>query len=326
MWKLRSMVLAAALLSAPAAIAEDRISFVTNWGSDFYSSAFMVDWAKKFNEEHKGVAQINYVGGPEVTPAREQLSAMRNGVFDMMFGAAGYYVGQVPEGYVFYPTTWTPRSARERGATHLLAAIYAEKANAELLGWVASGVGYNLWLKDADVPVDENGVPDLSGLKIRSSPLYNTWLQEMGATVVPVPAPDIYSALERGVVDGAAWPALGVTDFGWNKFIGARVDPKIWQFDNVLLVNKDRWDALSDETKAALKESVAALEAEAHAHYEGLVEKEKATVEEGGTSAFALEGDAEAAYVGAANDIMWNNLKEASPEHYEALRAAFGGS
>ena len=34
--------------------------------------------------------EIAYVGGPEVTPATEQLTGVSNGVFDMMFGAAGY--------------------------------------------------------------------------------------------------------------------------------------------------------------------------------------------------------------------------------------------
>ena len=319
------LALALGVIVATPVFAEDNISFVTNWGKDVYSPAFMLRWADRFNAENEGVAKINYVGGPEVTPAREQLTATRNGVFDMLFGAAGYYVGQVPEGYVFYATSMTPMEARESGAFDVLADVYREKAHAEVLGWVAAGVGYNIWLKDPDVPVSADGLPDLSGLKIRSSPFYNAWLESMGATVVPVSAPDIYSALERGVVDGAAWPALGITDFGWNKFIGARIDPAVWQFDNLLMVNLDAWNNLSSETQGALKASIAALESEAYDFYAGLAEEERVVVEDAGTRPFVMSDAARDVYVKAATDLMWAQLEKVAPENYERLRAAFGG-
>lgn len=311
------------LALAGPALAEDEISFVTNWGSDFYSSAYMIEWAENFNEANKGVAEIRYVGGPEVTPAREQLTAVRNGVFDMMFGAAGYYVGQVPEAYVLYASDMTPMEARANGAFDMLAKIYREKANIEILGWVAAGVGYHIWLNTDDVPMGDNGLPDLSGLQIRSSPFYNAWLETMGATVVPVPAPDIYNALERGVVDGAAWPGLGATEYGWNKFIDYRIDPPVWQFDNLVFVNGDAWDGFSAETQAALRASVIELESAAYEHYAGLAASEAAQVEEAGTTAFKLDGDALDKYMTNAGSIMWTTLEKVAPDNYGALREAF---
>ena len=323
---MKTLRIAAVLAAlATSAQAEDRISFVTNWGQDFYSASFMLDWVERFNESYDGVAEIDFVGGPEVTPATEQLTAVRNGLFDMMFGSAGYYVGQVPEGFALYASPLTPMEARESGALDVLNAAYNEKANAEVLGWVAAGVGYHVWLRDADVPLAEDGTPDLSGLKIRSSPFYNAWLESMGATVVPVPAPDIYSALERGIVDGAAWPGLGVTDYGWNEFIGARVDPPIWQFDNLVIVNLDAWNGYSEETRAALRESVAELEPLAHEHYASLAAEERQAVEAVGTEAVALAPEAAEAYQAAADELMWQQLQSMTPESYEALRAAFGG-
>ncbi len=309
-------------LAAPA-LAQDQINFVTNWGSDFYSSSYMIDWAERFNEAHGDVAQINYIGGPEVTPAREQLTAVRNGVFDMMFGAAGYYVGQVPEAYVLYASDMTPMEARDSGAFDMLAEIYRERANIEILGWVAAGVGYHIWLNVDEVPMGDNGLPDLSGLQIRSSPFYNTWLETMGATVVPVPAPDIYNALERGVVDGAAWPGLGTIEYGWNEFIDFRIDPPVWQFDNLVFVNGDAWDALSAETQEALRASVIELESAAYAHYASLAAAEASEIEAAGTTAYTMEGEMLETYMTNAASIMWTTLQEVAPENYDALREAF---
>ena len=55
--------------------------------------------------------------------------------------------------------------------------------------------------------IKADGTPDLSGMKIRGiAGLHREWLKSMGATTISVPAPGIYNALERNLVDGAAWP------------------------------------------------------------------------------------------------------------------------
>lgn len=145
----------------------------------------------------------------------------------------------------------------------------------------------------------------------------------MGATVVPVPASDIYNTLERGVVDGVAWPGLGAVEYGWNTFIDYRIDPPVWQFDNLVFVNGDAWDALSAETQEALRASVIELEAAAYEHYAGLAADEAAQIEAAGTAPYAMEGDSLTAYMDNAASIMWTTLEELAPENYEALREAF---
>jgi len=67
------------------------------------------------------------------------------------------------------------------------------------------------------------------------------------------------------------------------------------------------------------------LEKDAHAHYESLVATEHAAIAEGGTQSIELQGAAREAYLSNAQEIMWGNLKAASPENYERLREAFGG-
>ncbi len=324
-WKTLTAVALAGSLTIPesAALAET-LRLVTNWGPGLYSVARTLEFVEEFNNSDAAKAadiQIVHVGGPEVTPATEQLTGLTNGVFDMLFGAAGYYVGTVPESRALYGTSIDPVGARASGATDLLDQIYAEKANARVLGWVAAGVGYHIWLKD-EPKLDENGLPDLKDVKIRSSGFYNTWLENYGATTVTVPAPDIYNALERGVVDGAAWPGLGIVDFGFEKFTAYRIDPPIWQFDNLLWVNKDKWDSLTDAQRTALTDAVIAYEPVAHEFYQNLAKEEAATVAASGVKSFTFSPEAEAAYVEHARNVQWDKLKDTGSEHYDALRAA----
>lgn len=319
-------IAALALWAQPqAAAAETTLSFVTNWAKTVYSPARTLEWMEKFNASDAAKAadiRIEYVGGPEATPAIEQLTAVRNGVFDMMFGAAGYYVGQVPEGFALYGTQITPMQARANGGIDLLAEIYREKANAHVLGWVAAGIGYHVWLKD-EPKLKADGTPDLSGLKIRSSPLYRGWLEGMDATQVMVPAPDIYTAMERGTVDGAAWPGLGVTDFGWEKFVKYRIDPAVWQFDNLIWVNLDKWSSLTAAQQDALTASVIEFEREAHGYYAGLADAERKQTIAAGVQPFMLEDAAAKMLIKDSEALQWAQIEKKNSAYYDRLREKF---
>ncbi len=319
------LVLAATIVGSAPALAAEQLKLVTNWGKGVYSVARTLEWAEQFNASAAAKAadiEIVHVGGPEVTPATEQLTAVRNGVFDMMFGAAGYYVGTVPDAFVFYGTDITPMQARANGGTRLLNDIWEKKANTHVLGWVAAGVGYHVWLKD-EPKLKADGTLDLTGRKIRSSPLYRPWLDEMGATQVMVPAPDIYSALERGVVDGAAWPGLGITDLGFEKFIGYRVDPPVWQFDNLLLVNLEKWRKLTRAQQEALQASVVQFERDAFDYYAKLVREEQAKTDRAGVKSFMLSDAAAKRHIARAQEIQWEQIRSKAPENFDALRAKF---
>jgi len=317
-------ICAAAILAPTASALAETLRLVTNWGTGSYSVARTLEFVEEFNASEAARAadiEIVYMGGPEVTPATEQLTGLTNGVFDMLFGAAGYYVGTVPESRAMYGTAITPTEARETGATELFDKIYSEKANARVLGWVAAGVGYHIWLRD-EPQLDDFGLPILDNVKIRSSGFYNTWLGNYGATTVTVPAPDIYNALERGVVDGAAWPGLGITDYGFEKFIGYRIDPPVWQFDNLLWVNQDKWNSLNEAQQNALSEAVLAYEPVAYEYYKNLAAEERAEVEAAGVKSYSLSPEAEAAFVAHARSVQWDKLQEAGSPHWDALRAA----
>ena len=320
---LASAATAAIALGSATTSASETLRLVTNWATTSYSVARTLQFVEEFNASEAAKAadiQIVHAGGPEVTPATEQLTAVRNGVFDMMFGAAGYYVGDVPESYALYGTSVSPMEARERGAIDLFDKIYSEKANTRILGWVAAGIGYHIWLRD-EPELNEEGLPKLDGVKIRSSGFYNAWLENYGANTVSVPAPDIYTSLQRGVVDGAAWPGLGITDYGFEEFIGYRIDPPVWQFDNFLWVNQDRWNSLTDAQRTALSDAVREYEPVAYEYYANLAAEEREEVKAAGVKSFRLSPEAEAAFVAHAQSLQWEQVKARAPENYEALRA-----
>ena len=78
---------------------------------------------------------------------------------------------------------------------------------------------------------------------------------------------EVYTALERGVVDGYGWPITGIFDLGWHEKTKYRVDPGFYSAEVSVLVNKSVWDKLNDEQKAVLRRPAAEGEAEAPAEF-----------------------------------------------------------
>ena len=88
--------------------------------------------------------------------------------------------------------------------------------------------------------------PDFTGLKIRVTPVYRDIVQALGATPMQTAPGEVYTALERGVVDGYGWPITGIFDLGWHEKTKFRVEPGFYSAEVTILVNKAAWDKLND--------------------------------------------------------------------------------
>jgi tripartite ATP-independent transporter DctP family solute receptor len=91
-----------------------------------------------------------------------------------------------------------------------------DKAGIRVLGWYTFGMR-QLFNTKRDVKT----VGDLKGLKIRVPPdkyLEMTW-RTLGASPVPLPFPEVFSALQQGVIDGDANPISSVKQFKWYEVV-----------------------------------------------------------------------------------------------------------
>ena len=56
---------------------------------------------------------------------------------------------------------------------------------------------------------------DLKGKKVRGTPAYHPLIRMLGGAPVVLPIPEVYTALEKGVIDGAASPVVGLLGVKW---------------------------------------------------------------------------------------------------------------
>jgi TRAP-type C4-dicarboxylate transport system substrate-binding protein len=272
---------------------------------------------KDLNAEGKGTLQLNFIGGPKAMPPFEVGNAVRTGVVDIGMSTGAFYTTIMPEADALKLTPIPASGLRENGGIELINKIWNEKANMQYLGRVIDYTPFHLYLTKR---IDK---PDLTGLKIRITPVYRDFFQALGATVVQTAPGEVYTALERGVVDGYGWPIQGIFDMNWQEKTKYRVDPGFYSAEVSLIMNLDKWKSLGQAQKDLLMKHVVALE-------NGTDSWKKANDEDTrrqaqvGIQAITFDAATAKQYVDKAYDVAWTNLIKASPAYGPQLRKLFG--
>ncbi|MFT6556381.1 TRAP transporter substrate-binding protein DctP [Sneathiella sp.] len=264
----------------------------------------------KVNEIGPGVLKINYLGGGKAVLNPFELgNAIKTGVVDIGNLPGAFYTNIVPEADAIKLTQFTIQEERKNGAWAYMNDLHVKKMNAYHLARQKDCVPFHLYL------TKKIETPDLSGMNIRTTPIYSAFFSSLGGSMIRTPPGDVYTALERGAVDGYGWPTQGVLDLGWHEVTKYRVDPGFYRASVEVLINNNKWDKLGKQQKAILKQ--------ASMWMEGLCTEDKeinATEikrqAEAGIEVISFDGD----YVQKAYDAGWDAFLKANPEHGPKLK------
>ena len=228
-----------------------RWKMVTTWPPGFpilgEGCEMLADLCRKMSG---GRLDIQVYGGGELVPPLEAFDAVRSGAAEVGSGAAYYWAGKVPAAQFFagYPF-----------------GLNAQQMNA----WLLSGGGLELW---RELYADYNLVPfvggntgvqmggwfnrkidsveDFKGLKMRMPGLGGRVLERLGGTPVLLPAAELYTGLERGIIDATEW--VGPYH---DQFMGFAEIAKYYYYPGwhepgtafEFFVNKDKYDSLPED-------------------------------------------------------------------------------
>lgn len=211
----------------------------------------------------------------------EQATAITKGVVDLTCLPAAFYARGLPENEAISTSNSSPADVRANGGMAIIDALHQERMNMKYLGWVDSGVRFHIYLKDAP-SFGDDGLPDFSDVKMRDNPIYGAFFRALNAETHQMPVTDVYSAIQKGVVNASAWTSIGVKGLKWDEFLGHRLDPDFYQTDIGIIMNLDSWNALSDEAKKILQDTVIDHEASSREARMAEVEAEKSLLESEG--------------------------------------------
>ena len=311
--------LAALLVAASAAVTsaqEVTLKGITSFAEKTFYSRGFERFIEKVNADGKGVIQINYIGGPKAMPPFEVGNALKNGVVDIANVTGAFYTNVMPEADAWKLAERPMAELRKTGGYAYMANIYDQKMNAILLARHIEDNPFHLYLTK---PIAK---PDLTGLKLRITPVYRDFFQALGATVVQTAPGEVYTALERGVVDGYGWPITGIFDLGWHEKTKFRVDPGFYSAEVSILINKSALAKLNDAQKKVIVDAAAWIEGQAADTVKenaADIAKQKAA----GIEVIDFKGADGEAFRAKAYEAGWAGIIKQSPEHGPKLRELF---
>ena len=301
---------------------EETLTLVSSWNSRQNFTAHFLKYVDAVNKAGKGIVQIKFLGGPSVIPQRQLLYALRRGVIDMAFGGMTYYRGVVPEGDAMFASTITPMEARTNGGFDALQPYWEERINARLVGWMQSGLGPNFYLS-APPTFGPDGILDLPGRIIRTSPTNVELIESVNARPVQIAVKEIYTAFQRGAVEGLVWPIIGFPDLGIDEFVHYRIDPDVLQLAITLQMNLDRWNALSPEARLILTEQAIIYEQVSRMDLFEIRDREVAELDAAGFMSVELKPEVAERWRRHAHQVVWERFELRSPESAAKLKPLF---
>lgn len=307
--------LGVALLVPGAAVLAQEVTLraVSGFQEGTYFNRMFDRWVQKVNAEGKGLVQINFIGGPKAIPTFEQGNALRSGVVDLANTTTSFTATVIPEGLALNYTEQSMAELRKNGTMDYLNSVFLEKG---LYYYARTGEGLQYYVY-SNKRIDK---PDLSGFKLRIAPIYRDFFSKQGASVVQMAPGEVFTGLERGVVDGYGWPLLGIFDLGWHEKTKFRLEPGFYTVELGIQFGANAWKKLNAEQRAYLEKQGAWLEAQLleQSKQDSVAEIKKQT--DAGIQVVKLSDADARAFLKSAYDSAWDGIVKASPTHGPKLR------
>lgn len=253
-------LLTSALLAANAATAADIEARTIKFPSASNKGHPQVVGVEKFAElvaaKSAGKLVVKPFPGGSLGPDLQTVSAMQGGTIEMTVMNASLLAGNAKEMAIFdFPFLFN--STREADAIadgplgHKLLDKLQERGLVGLAYW---DLGFRQ-VHTAKKPIDK--ADDFKGLKMRviPTPLYVDFMKALGASPVPMPFTETYTALEQGAIDGMTNPLLNILDGKYNEVSKHLTITNHMYTPQAVIVSKKFWDRLSPVEQKILRDA-----------------------------------------------------------------------
>ena len=204
----------AALVAATPTLAQTTIRLAHHVPTESEQHLAAERFAEKVAEYSGGSLAVQVLPAGQMGGQREIIESVQLGTLEMGYGESGLYANYVPAfGILTLPYLYT-------GPEHWASVVdgpigdglvdqLRDSAGLRVLNWIRAGYR-DTYVKGRAI----NTPGDFAGLKIRvpESPVFIETFSALGAQPTPVPAPEIYTAMQTGVVDAMeGTPEVAVT-------------------------------------------------------------------------------------------------------------------
>lgn len=260
------MVAAVILVGAPASAQQPmKWKLQSLWSAGETPYKLLEEFCGKVKTATDGRLEITPFPAGGIVPTFETIDALKNNILQVINVWPGYFVGKeaafapLTDFLFAYEQPWEFEAFfHYRGGMELINELYAPY-NGVCIGVVLWG-RESMFLKFPAYKME-----DFKGHKIRSPQgMTADMLKHLGAGVVVLPGEEAYSALDKGVVDGADWSTPSVNHrMGFSRVAKYYIYPEYRSMPiSDFTINKKEWD----KTPADVKQILVSMVRELNAH------------------------------------------------------------
>jgi len=252
---LAMLVLAALAAASAARAAETEWTFQAATSTGEIAFRIMEDFTDSIEALTGGRLAVRLMPVGAVVQYSETLDAVGAGLLDGQITATVYFSGKDPAFALLgdliaaydHPDQML-MFLHQGGGDELLRELYA--------GYGVRYIGGATTGKEAFVSkIPIRGVDDFRGVKLRAPEgMAQDIFERIGAAPVNLPASEVFTAVERGVVDAADWATFSMNhQLGFHGIARYPIYPGIHSMPVIdVSVNQARWDALDADVQAIL--------------------------------------------------------------------------
>lgn len=212
---------------------------------------FMEPWAKELEEKTQGAVTVQISPGTSALgQAANQLDQCRNGIVDIAFGLCGLPRGRMTRSTIVeMPLLVRTAEAGSRALWSLHKTRLAPDYQGLKPLVLMTHNGGLIHTRDRKVVMPD----DLRGLRIRTpSPTVSMMLEFLGASPVGMPPGQAYESLQRGTIDGAAFPWDPVRAFKLAEVTNFHCDAKLYTAAFWFAMNDRKYKALPADVRTVV--------------------------------------------------------------------------
>ncbi len=310
---LAAVLALAGLVLAAGPVHAKELRGLVSWPPVLQIAHIWPEFGKRVEAASNGALTLTR-SGPEVVPPFEQIEPLQNGLFHVLLTTGGYHAGTTPILSTFDAILPDPAKIRATGLFDWADRFYQEKLGVKLLAIVPTGA-YQI------MTTERPSAGRLDGMKIRGTSVYHPLIRNLGASPVVLPAREVFPALQKGVVDGIAWPRYAVAMFKmYEAGLKFSMRPYYGQATAGILVNLETFQALPKDQQAVLVEQGRAVETWALGYYERVIDEEAALLASKGVE-YIDWGPTAGNIRKWFADGVWDNAARIDPENVAAFKA-----
>ena len=238
--------LVATLVATPALADAVKIDAVTLAPKPVYINKPFKMFVDEVNTKFAGEVEINWRGGPEVMPPFKQAEGVRNGAVDMTYTSPSYYQGLVPTSGTMNLSYKTYAEIAATNYHERMTELHAEKDLIFLGEIPATQLNFVIYMGE-----EVSSLEDLKGKRIRVFPTLLPIVKALGAEPIVMGMGDIFTAMERGTIDGYMQGPLA-QDKQFEGLVKTVIFPGVYRAGFPVLINKKTWGKMSTDLQQRL--------------------------------------------------------------------------